>query len=121
VHHPPEEVAKFGYRSEKNLENLKNHTLYFGDLLELNCLNLMISKKNNFSKSGEFGAFLSEKFLSEKRDLCISHDVFWSSSDEKFGQEKNTNVKYIISCKIYFLLELNHVEFNMNMVSTIHV
>jgi len=81
----------------------------------------MISKKNNFSKSGEFGAFLSEKFLSEKRDLCISHDVFWSSSDEKFGQEKNTNVKYIISCKIYFLLELNHVEFNMNMVSTIHV
>ncbi len=76
----------------------------------------MISKKNNFSKSGEFGAFLSEK-----RDLCISHDVFRSSSDEKFGQEKNTNVKYIISCKIYFLLELNHVEFNMNMVSIIHV
>jgi hypothetical protein len=57
----------------------------------------------------------------QKRDLCISHDVFWSSSDEKFGQEKNTNMSSILFLVRSTCWKLNHVEFNVNMVSIIHV
>jgi hypothetical protein len=57
--HPQEKLAKFGYRSERKVENFKY-------LFLATCWNLLLSKydddsKQNSSNSGDFVAFFSQK------------------------------------------------------------
>jgi hypothetical protein len=57
--HPQEELARFGYRSERKVENLKNLVIDFGM-----CWNILC-KNGDFTifslKSGNFGALFSQK------------------------------------------------------------
>jgi hypothetical protein len=56
--HAQEELAKFGYRSERKVENFENPSIFWHPL-KTYCLNMTISGKKNFLKHGEFGNFFS--------------------------------------------------------------
>jgi hypothetical protein len=55
-----EELPKFGYRSEMKGEIFKNATFFWRPTAETCCLNMAISESVS-SKSGDFGAYFSEK------------------------------------------------------------
>ncbi len=58
--HPQEELAKFGYLSERKVENFKNPTIFQQLFAETYCLNMASSEKT-FSL-GNFGTFFPQKF-----------------------------------------------------------
>jgi len=59
--HPQEELAKFGYRSERKVEQFKNHAIFiFWNLLS----KYDNFRKKNSSNSGDFGTFFFTKNLS---------------------------------------------------------
>ncbi len=57
-YHSQEELAKFGYRSERKVEKCKN-TAIFSWSVGIYWLNKVISEKNS-SETGDFGAFFSQ-------------------------------------------------------------
>jgi hypothetical protein len=70
------------------------------------CLSGLSPNKPSLSGKPEINYVSSSTF-----SFSIFFPILWCSSasstrgTSQFGQEKNTNVKYIISCKIYLLLE----------------
>jgi hypothetical protein len=57
-YHSQEELARFGYRSERKVEKFKN-TAIFSWPAGIYSLNKVISEKNS-SETGDFGAFISQ-------------------------------------------------------------
>jgi hypothetical protein len=88
--HPQEDLAKFGYRSERKEEKFRNPAIFWQHALTY-CLTLVISKIKNkkSSKSGDF-----EPFFPQKNPLYKLHWLFlWVTRMQNFT--KKTTLKHI--------------------------
>jgi len=72
--HPLEDSAKFGYRSDRKVENFRNPDILFWWRVETYCLNLTISE-NKSLKSDTLGHFFQENPFSEWHWLFFFHQA----------------------------------------------
>jgi hypothetical protein len=56
--HAHKELANFGYRSERKVENFENPSIFWHPL-KTYCINMTISEKKQFMKCGDFGKLFS--------------------------------------------------------------
>jgi hypothetical protein len=70
--HPQEELAKFGYKSERKVESFKIPSIVWWPIGTY-CLNMALKKKLNPWKCGDFGAFLFTQFFL----VWVALDVWW--------------------------------------------
>ncbi len=95
------ELAKFGYRLERKVEQFMNPAIYFGDLLEPTVQKWQLYQKQNSSNFVDFGTFFfscfSFFFFPQKSFALVSLDLFSSPSAKKFPGKKKKKLP-----RIYF-------------------
>jgi hypothetical protein len=96
--HPQEELATFGYRSERKVEKLKNHAVvwWFAGTYSLN----MAISENFPSKPCRFGTFIIWHIFFPKNPLYDSHWILLSCPSDKHSPRKkhwsHVNEPYVL-------------------------
>ncbi len=96
VYNPEEELAKFGYRPERNVSNFKKPPVFW-QLIGTHWLNMVISWSGSFSsKSGHI--FQWTKIL-----CTLWHQIFFATSMRRFAKKENIGINqallnHVIAC-----------------------